>query len=135
MLSVKHTGVPVPQLVYGSVLQKVTEREEELANDPRELEVRAIFKQRADAAEAKLSGLPSTYAAEKGALLQQLDDLKASNAELKATIAGEKTVAEFPASEAAARVKWTADKGAAIAKSAAASSRHAIPRGDGRSPK
>lgn len=51
-LSVKQTGVPVPQAVYGYQLQKVTEQEKRLTNDPKELEVREIFKKRsADAAE------------------------------------------------------------------------------------
>ena len=33
-LSVKHTGIPMPQLVYGKVLEKVTAREEELHQGP-----------------------------------------------------------------------------------------------------
>ena len=45
-LSVKQTGVPVPQAIYGYQLQKVTEQEKRLTNDPKELEVREIFKQR-----------------------------------------------------------------------------------------
>ena len=61
-LSVKHTGNPVPQLAYGYVLEKVTAREQVL-NDPttpdgaREAEVRAIFKQRESAEEARLKAL------------------------------------------------------------------------------
>jgi cation/acetate symporter len=35
-LSVKITGVPVPQLVYGQVLQKVTAKEKELTTNPGE---------------------------------------------------------------------------------------------------
>ena len=44
----KHTGVPIPQLMYGQMLQKVTEREKQLIADPKETEVRAIFKGRAE---------------------------------------------------------------------------------------
>jgi Na+(H+)/acetate symporter ActP len=44
-LSVKQTGVPIPQAVYGYQLQKVTEREKQLLiDDPKEKEVIAIFK-------------------------------------------------------------------------------------------
>ena len=43
-LCVKHTGIPIPQIAYGQVLQKVTEREKKLTADPKELEVRKIFK-------------------------------------------------------------------------------------------
>src|SRR5688572_20681380 len=45
-LSVKQTGVPIPQAVYGFQLQKVSELEKKLRADPKEQEVIAIFKQR-----------------------------------------------------------------------------------------
>src|SRR6266498_1896569 len=64
-LSVKHTGIPVPQLVYGKVLEKVSAREEQLLKDPKELEVRAIFKARADEASAKLKTLPDSFESER----------------------------------------------------------------------
>ncbi len=38
-LSVKQTGVPIPQAVYGMQLAKVTEREKQLRADPKELQV------------------------------------------------------------------------------------------------
>jgi hypothetical protein len=38
-LSVKQTGVPIPQAIYGYQLQKVTEREKQLIDDPKEKEV------------------------------------------------------------------------------------------------
>ena len=73
-LSVKHTGVPMPQLVYGKVLQKVTAREEVLIKDPKELEVRGIFKARADEASAKLKGLPGSFDAGKQKLAANVDE-------------------------------------------------------------
>ena len=79
-LSVKHTGFPIPQLVYGYVLQKVGEREKQLIKDPKELEVRKIFADRAAAATANLKGLPGSYEAEKGKLAKAIEDLKAQNA-------------------------------------------------------
>ena len=42
-LSVKITGVPVPQVVYGKVLEKVSAREEQLLKDPKEIQVRDIY--------------------------------------------------------------------------------------------
>ena len=42
-LSVKQTGVPVPQAVYGYQLQKLSERERELIKDPAELAVRQHY--------------------------------------------------------------------------------------------
>ena len=58
-LSVKQTGIPIPQIVYGKQLQKVTALEEKFIKDPKEMEVRGIFKARADAASAKLKDLPA----------------------------------------------------------------------------
>ena len=57
-LSVKQTGIPIPQIVYGKQLEKVTALEEKFLKDPKELEVRGIFKARADEASANLKGLP-----------------------------------------------------------------------------
>jgi len=45
-LSVKQTNFPVPQLIYGYQLEKVSAKEVELIKDPKELEVRGIFKER-----------------------------------------------------------------------------------------
>jgi cation/acetate symporter len=46
-LSVKQTGVPLPQIVYGYQLEKVTAKEKQLINDPKELQVREIFRRQA----------------------------------------------------------------------------------------
>jgi len=43
-LSVKQTSVPVPQAIYGQQLVKVTEAEARLIADPKEVEVRDVFK-------------------------------------------------------------------------------------------
>ena len=53
-LSVKQTGVPIPQAVYGYQLQKVTAAENRLKADPKEQEVIAIFKKQSDDLAAKL---------------------------------------------------------------------------------
>jgi len=79
-LSIKHTGIPLPQLVYGSVLQKVTEREKQLTADPKEKEVRDIFRQRAADAKARVDGLPGTWTAGREAAEKRVADLKAANA-------------------------------------------------------
>jgi cation/acetate symporter len=115
-LSVKHTGNPVPQIAYGYVLEKVTAREQVL-NDPltpegaREAEVRAIFKQRQGAEEAKLKALEvggKTYLAdEKRRLVKVAADLKAKHdADPKEVEAANQAVAEWPKDVAAARSAW-----------------------------
>ncbi len=121
-LSVKVTGFPIPQLSYGYALQGVTQREQVLANDPKEQEVRNIFKQRAAEADAKLAALAkggaAYLAAERTALEKKLADLKAAGAPADQVAAAEKTLAAFPADVAAARAKWTADKTSATARAA-----------------
>ena len=64
-LSVKQTGVPVPQLVYGQQLQKVGELERKLLVDPGELEVVAAYRERAGAAADKLRDVPAALAAQR----------------------------------------------------------------------
>ena len=112
-LSVKHTGIPVPQLVYGKVLDKVTAREQQLIDDPKEKEVRAIFKARADDANAKIKGLPGSFDAEKAALAKRVDDLKAANAPEDQIRAAQEAAAKAPASVDAAKAAWTKDAGTA----------------------
>ncbi len=122
-LSVKHTGIPVPQLVYGSVLQKVSAREEQLLKDPKELEVRKMFADRAAAAEAKLKGLPGSYDTEKANLQKALDDAKAANAAPEVVAAAQKALDSYPKDAKAAEAAWKKD--AAVKPRANPPTRHA----------
>ena len=136
-LSVKQTGFPIPQLVYGYQLEKVTAREAELMKDPKELEVIAVFKERADALGAKLKDIPAALAADKAAAEKKVADLKAANAPAADLAAAEKALAAVPKDEAAAKADWTKAKAAneARAKPLAGMPRHAAqftgdPNGD-----
>ena len=112
-LSVKHTGIPIPQLVYGKVLEKVSAREQQLINDPKEKEVRAIFKGRADAANAALKEPAKAYADGRAKLAKDVEDLKAAAAEPSKVTAAEQALAAYPKDEAAAVAQWNKDKGLA----------------------
>jgi len=109
-LSVKQTGVPIPQLIYGSQLEKVTAREAELIKDPKELEVRAIFKARADALGEKLKDVPAALAADKEAAEKKVADLKAANAPAPEIAAAEKALAAVPKDAEAAKKAYTAQR-------------------------
>jgi cation/acetate symporter len=109
-LSVKHTGFPIPQLAYGPVLQKVTALEEKLIKDPKELEVRGIFKKRADDAVAALKDPAAAFESGKAALAKGVEDAKASN-NTEAVTKAEKALAGYPASVDAAKATWEKDKG------------------------
>ncbi|MBI5784032.1 MAG: VC_2705 family sodium/solute symporter [Rhodocyclales bacterium] len=120
-LSVKHTGNPIPQIsAYTSALPKVTALEKEF-NDKTtvkgaaEESVRAIFREKAAAADAKLKGLEAGGAAflaeEKAKLEANVAALKAAEApDGKAIEAAEKSVKDFPADPAAAKTAWTNEK-------------------------
>jgi cation/acetate symporter len=136
-LSVKQTGVPVPQAIYGYQLQKVTAKEQQLIDDPREKEVIAIFQQRADAIAQKLQNVPAALAAERVAATQALEHMKATSASLADIQAAEKALLSMPKDEAAAREAWSRAKAAdeARAQPLAGMPRHALqykgdPHGD-----
>ena len=109
-LSVKQTGVPVPQAVYGFQLQKVTDREAQLIADPKEKEVMAVFKKRADALGEKLKNVPAALAADRAAATAKVAELKAANAPVADIQAADKALAALPTSEEAAKAAWTAAK-------------------------
>jgi cation/acetate symporter len=58
ILSYQVTGIPVPQLTYGLVLQKVQLLEEKIFADPAEIEARRIFRERADGYYERILTLP-----------------------------------------------------------------------------
>jgi cation/acetate symporter len=111
-LSVKQTGVPVPQAIYGAQLQKLTEREKELSQDPRELEVIALYRARAEADAARLRDVAGALAAERADARRRLAELRRAGASLAELQAAEKRLLSLPADEAAARIAWTQSQAA-----------------------
>jgi cation/acetate symporter len=109
-LSVKQTGFPIPQLIYGQQLVKVTELEGKINADPKELEVRQIFKDRAAAATEKLKDVPASYAADKAAAEAKV---AAAANDAAALAAAQAALAKFPADEAAYTKGLNAEKGLA----------------------
>ena len=124
-LSAKHTGNPLPQVAYGAVLEKVSAREEVLLKDPKEAEVRKIFASRADAAEAKLAGLPGSYEEGKLALQRTLDQARGRRAPAEQIAAAQKAVDTYPKDANAARAAWSKDL--ALRARTAPPQRHAEP--------
>ena len=106
-LSVKQTGVPVPQLVVGQQLTKVSKREKQLLHDPKELDVRALFQARADDYANKLKDVAAALVTDRAEARQQSRDLKAADAPLRDIQAADKAIAAQPKTEAIARETWT----------------------------
>ena len=121
-LSVKQTGVPVPQLVYGYQLQKVDTKAKELNADPKELQVRDIYKERAASAEARLKELEAKGATflneQRAALEKKVADLTAASAPEAEIKAARAAVDKFPADVAAATAAWKKDVASNKAKAA-----------------
>jgi len=112
-MSVKQTSVPVPQVIYGYQLEKVTAAEKKLAADPKELEVREIFKQRSAALAEKLKDPATALAADKAAAEAKVAELKGANAPAADIAAAEKALAALPKDAEAAKKAWTAAKAGA----------------------
>ncbi|RZL49207.1 MAG: cation acetate symporter [Variovorax sp.] len=105
-LSVKQTGWPLPQLVYGQQLHQLAEREKELIHDPAELQVRAIHQQLADTALARLADVPAALAEEQALASARVAALKAQNASLAEIQTAEKQRALLPQTPAEASARW-----------------------------
>jgi len=114
-LSVKQTSIPVPQAVYGMQLQKITERENQLKADPKELEVIAAYKAQSAALTAKLADIPTALAADRAAAEQKVAELKAATAPVADIQAAEKALAAVPKNEPDAKTAWTKAKAGADA--------------------
>jgi cation/acetate symporter len=114
-LSVKQTSFPVPQLIYGYQLEKVTALEQKLIDDPKEKEVQAHFKANSDAAAQKLKDVPAALAADRAAAEKKLADLQAATAPSADVQVAQKALDALPKNEADARKAYTAAKAAADA--------------------
>ncbi|MGY4829335.1 sodium:solute symporter family protein [Sphaerotilaceae bacterium SBD11-9] len=115
-LSIKQTGVPLPQAVYGTQLQKVTQREQALQSDPRELEVIALHTARAEEYATKLKDVPAALAREQQAARQRVIALRAADAPLAQIQAAEKAVLALPRDAETARRLWTQAKAGSEAR-------------------
>src|SRR5574343_276923 len=96
ILSYNVTGNPLPQLSYGSVLSKVADLEERLFHSPAELEVRQLYRERADLYAQKIMQLPDSLNYERDQLSTQINQLKASDAQMKDIVALERQRRDLP---------------------------------------
>jgi cation/acetate symporter len=112
-LSVKQTGIPIPQIAYGKSLEKVTALEQKLIDDPKEKEVRKIFADRAAAATEALKDPAKAYAAGKSQLEDAVAKAKADAVPADQLKAAEDALARYPKDEAAAKSQWTKDRATA----------------------
>jgi len=106
IMSYQVTGVPVPQLTYGFVLQKVAALEDDLFADPAEVEVRRLFRERADGYYEQILMLPESLEDERQRLIDRIDELKTGNAQMREVAALERQRRELPHTSEGARMYW-----------------------------
>ena len=116
-LSVKQTGIPVPQIAVGQQLERLAAREQLLLSDPTEIEVQGLFKARADDFGRKLIDVPAALAADRVEAQVRARELKAAHAPLREIQAADKALAALPRTEAQAREAWTRELAANQARS------------------
>ena len=109
-LSVKQTGVPLPQAIYGLQLEKISAAEQQLKTDAKELEVIKAYRQRADDAAAKLDNVPVAMQIDRVAAKQRLADLRAAEAPLPEVQSAARALGALPTTEAEARRVYQAAK-------------------------
>ncbi len=124
-LGIKHTGIPVPQFAYGQTMQKLAEVEKKIIADPKEAEVRKIFKDRSDAATAGLKDPTKGMAEGRATAEKRVADLRAANAPEPKISAAQKALGEYPTDPEKWKAAATKDKG--LAARAAPPRPHADP--------
>ena len=107
-IGLKVSGFPLPQLVYGTELARVTRIEQVLLEDPREQQVRGIFAERANVARAQLADDEAAFAKSKQVLESQMEAARASG-DPGEIYRVERAMALFPRSVAEAREGWARD--------------------------
>jgi len=118
ILSQQVTGIPVPQLTYGHVLDRLAPVEKRLIEAPKEKEVRAIYLRQAEVLEAKLRKLPASLEEERKILARRIEHLRTSNAPVREFHHAQRMLRELPRNEAAARAKWEAERRHLVEKAA-----------------
>lgn len=117
ILSFNVTGNPVPQLVYGQVLQEVTQLEHRLFNTPAEIEARGLYRERADLYAEKIMQLPQSLTLERERLSAEINRLKASDAQMKDIVAVERLRRDLPHDPDQARSQWESAMFSAVDRS------------------
>jgi cation/acetate symporter len=118
ILSWSVTGNPVPQVVYGQVLQQLGQLEDKLFDSPAEIEVRGLYRQRADEYARKITQLPNSLSIERAQLTAGINELKAGDAQMKDIVTLEKQRRDLPHDPEQARLRWEAAMYAAAERAA-----------------
>ena len=107
VMSHKVTGVPIPQIMYGQVLQKIDAKEKAINLDPKEAAVRDLWQAEVDTIDADINGLPANLEIRRADLRAGLaalpSDAPAADREKVLT-----AISGLPKDAADAKRKWAA---------------------------
>ncbi|WP_341645016.1 sodium:solute symporter family protein [Thauera sp. SDU_THAU2] len=106
ILSYKLTDVPIPQAVYGAVLQQISAREQVLFDAPDEVEVRELYRQRAESYADRIARLPESLELERRAMIERLNALRLGNASAREIALAERALRDLPRTPGDAKRVW-----------------------------
>jgi cation/acetate symporter len=114
-LSINQTGSLMPAFSYGTQLERITRREQQLSADPAEREVIGRLRERAAQDEAKLHEVRAAMAADEALQSQRIAALRAQSAPLIRIQRAEREFALRPRTEAQARQAYQRDRELSLA--------------------
>jgi cation/acetate symporter len=106
ILSYKLTGVPIPQAVYGGVLQQISAREDVLFDSPTEREVRDLYAARAQDYADKIAALPVSLEDERRRMIAELNGMRLNSAPARDIALAERALRDLPRTPADAQQAW-----------------------------
>ena len=106
ILSYKLTGIPIPQAVYGTVLQQISAREDELLEAPTERAVRDLYSARARDYADKIAALPASLEDERRRMIDELNRMRLDSARARDIALTERALRDLPRTPAEAREAW-----------------------------
>ena len=119
-LAAKHTDVPVPAVAYGAVLPKLNALEQRINLDPKEQQVRAIFRRRADDYAQKLKDLPHSWQQGRLDALYQVEEIRRdSSASLADIKSASRALSNYPKSVEEAERQWQEAQASNLARAQA----------------
>jgi cation/acetate symporter len=119
MMAQKVTGIPLPQAVYGSVLERLGAKEQALFNDPAEIRVRELYSQRAARIEGRILDLPASLAKQRENLSRRVDALRGADASGHEIYLAEQALHDLPRNAGEASQRWEAERRNDLEKAAA----------------
>lgn len=106
ILSYKLTGIPIPQAVYGTVLQQISAREDELFEAPSERAVRDLYTARAQDYADKIAALPASLEDERRRMIGELNRMRLGDAPARDIAFAERALRDLPRTPSEAREAW-----------------------------